>query len=238
MNTIQNDTERLKKELWHLKKVTLPNLEERISAGGGGSPTDTGEIQNQINNIKTRLESLEAGFSGVSNGMETNATAIGELDGQISQLQATQSSQGESISTLTTSLGEIAAAQTSCTERMTTIESTQTTHTQDYEKLKRRVDIHDVDLQYLEDQTDIALMLTDDNLMRIIDAEEMIGNIRKQLQALEGNTSGGGDTSALEARISTLEGKVSTLETTIASHTATLALIDEDMYLIKGMLGI
>ncbi|MBO5022668.1 MAG: hypothetical protein J6C53_04280 [Clostridia bacterium] len=237
MNTIQNDTERLKKEIWHLKKVVLPNLEEKISSGGGGGTADTGEIENEIENIKTRLNSLEAGFSSLSSSVETNCTAIGALDDEISALQNTTTSQGESISNLSNSLDEVTDAQTNCTQRLEEVESTQTSHAKEYQTLKKRVDGHDSDVSFLVDQTDVALMLIDDNFNRILTAENDIVKLKKQITEL-GNSSGGGDTSELQSKITALEGRVTALETTVASHTSSISLIDEDLYLIKGMLGI
>ncbi len=222
MNTIQNDTERLKKEIWHIKKVVLPNLEEKISSNGGGGTADTSEIEKEITNIKTRLNALEAGFSNVSNGVETNATAIGALDDEVSALQDTTNSQEESVSNLSNLVSEI--------------ERTQATHTQEYDTLKKRVDIHDVDINYLEDQTDVAYILIDDNYNRIVFIEKDIVKLKNQITEL-GNSSGG-DSSEVEAKITALENRVTALETIVASHTSTLSLIDEDLYLIKGMLGI
>ncbi len=238
MNTIQNDTERLKKEIWHLKKVVLPNLEDKISSsGGGGGTADTSEIESEVENIKTRLNSLEAGFSSLSNSVETNCTAIGALDDEVLALQNTTTSQGESISNLSNSLDEVATAQTDCTQRLEAVESAQTAHAKEYKNIKTLVDTHDAEIDFLLDQTDVALMLVEDNFNRIVTSENDIVKLKKQVTELS-NSSGGGDTSQLQSQITALEGRVTALETTVASHTSSISLIDEDLYLIKGMLGI
>lgn len=133
MNTIKNDTEKLKKELWHIKKVALPNLEEKISSSSNGG-VDTTEIEN-------RLTTLEGGFSSLSTQTETNSTAIGTLDDEVTEIATNLAEQNktldghlekinsneENISSLTTSLSDIVQVQSTLTDKVEGLQTFQTT---------------------------------------------------------------------------------------------------------------
>ncbi len=101
-----NEIEKLKKEVWYLGHVKIPQLQELIENSSTG---DLSSIVNDVNECKDDIDSLESSLSSMNTNISSINTSVSSINTSIDQQGTSISNLQNSVETLNTSVSTISS---------------------------------------------------------------------------------------------------------------------------------
>ena len=97
LKQLQSMLEQIKKDVWHIAKVSLPELK---NAAGGGSDDRTQELEKQIAQNKADIAENSAKISECKTSLDTISTSLEKVNASLEGLQSSVNNVSTSVNTL------------------------------------------------------------------------------------------------------------------------------------------
>lgn len=200
-------------------------------------------ISGQVSSLQSDVSSLQYAVSSLSSTVSGHTSTLSSYGTRISNLESTTSSLSTQLSTLSGSVSDLSDDLSALSSQVSGLSSDLSTLSSTVSGLSTRLTTAEGSISTL--QSDVSGLTT-----RVGDAEDDIDALDTRVTALEQGGGGGGDISALAARVTqceediddlqsdvsglgtrmtSAEGSITSLQGTVSGHTSSISTLQSDV---------
>lgn len=239
MNTLNNDLETLKKEVWHLNRVVIPSIMSTLSTLTSG--TDLVAMKSTLQEHQALLDEIATQLSSCEEATSANAQTISTISSKVIQIESSITSMQEQLSSHSTSItnieGNVSALQTDVSTLQTDVSTLQTnvsnlqtslTSTQsDVSTLQTNVSTLQTQMGDVEEDIEFITELNTNQSVSILKINNSISQINEDLGGVTTSIDSQGQSiEDISANITTLQEDNSNLTSEVDALKTTVAILN------------